>query len=44
MVLIQLEIDKETDKKIKQFMLDNDIEVKSKAILNLTQLALNEVK
>lgn len=41
MVLIQIELDKETDKRVKQFMLNNDIEVKAKAIVTLTKLSLN---
>lgn len=44
MVLVQVEVDKETDKKIKQFMLDNEIEVKAKAIMCLAKMQLNEVK
>jgi len=42
MVLVQVKVDQETDKKIKQFMLDNDIEVKAKAIMCLAKMKLNE--
>jgi len=43
MVLVQVEVDKETDKRIKQFMLDNEIEIKAKAIMCLAKMQLNQV-
>lgn len=42
MVLIQIEIDRDLDKKIKQHMLNNDIEIKAQAIVSLLKYTFNE--
>lgn len=43
MVLVQINLDKETDKMMKQYMLDADIEIKAKAIETLIRCSLNEL-